>query len=53
MQQESTNEQQQLLSLMQKAFDKAKNRNMDASAMVHWLQQELQSEYTFVKEKAL
>ncbi|MGF2618176.1 hypothetical protein ACQUWN_21570 [Rossellomorea aquimaris] len=53
MQQDSTNEQQQLLNLMQKAFDKAKNGNMDASKMVNWLQKELKSEYTFVKEKAL
>jgi SPX domain protein involved in polyphosphate accumulation len=53
LQQDSTNEQQQLLTLMQKAFDKAKHGNMDASKMVTWLQKELQSEYTFVKEKAL
>ncbi|MGD6966630.1 hypothetical protein ACQCVP_09385 [Rossellomorea vietnamensis] len=53
MQQDPTNEQQQLLTLMQKAFDKAKHGNMDASKMVTWLQKELQNEYTFVKEKAL
>ncbi|WP_456273100.1 hypothetical protein [Bacillus sp. AK031] len=53
MQQDPTREQQQLLNLMQKAFDKAKHTNMDASKMVSWLQKELQTEYTFAKEKAL
>ncbi|WP_409252213.1 hypothetical protein V1502_19285 [Bacillus sp. SCS-153A] len=53
MQQGSTKDQQQLLNLMQKAFDKAKHGNMDASQMVTWLQKELQTEYTFVKQKAL
>lgn len=53
MQQDSTKDQQQLLNLMQKAFDKATHGNMDASKMVTWLQKELQTEYTFVKQKAL
>jgi SPX domain protein involved in polyphosphate accumulation len=53
LQQDSPNEQQQLLNLMKKAFDKAAHGNMDASKMVTWLQKELQSEYTFAKQKAL
>ncbi|WP_168412982.1 hypothetical protein [Bacillus salacetis] len=53
MSEESTKEQQQLLNLMQKAFDQASSGNMDASKMVTWLQKELQTEYTFMKQKVL
>ncbi|MEG9296055.1 hypothetical protein V6B33_06320 [Mangrovibacillus sp. Mu-81] len=44
---------QHVLSVMQKAFDKGQQGNMDANKMLSWLKQELQSEYTFQNEKAL
>jgi Ca2+-binding EF-hand superfamily protein len=42
-----------VLSVMQKAFDKGQQGNMDANKMLNWLKQELQAEYTFQNEKAL
>ncbi|MCA1055151.1 hypothetical protein LCM10_09140 [Rossellomorea aquimaris] len=45
--------EQHLLSVMQKAFDKGQQGNMDANKMLNWLKQELQTEYTFQSEKAL
>ncbi|QTC40506.1 hypothetical protein I7V34_15175 [Bacillus sp. V3] len=45
--------EQHVLSVMQKAFDKGQQGNMDANKMLNWLKQELQSEYTLQNEKAL
>jgi Ca2+-binding EF-hand superfamily protein len=45
--------EQHVLSVMQKAFDKGQQGNMDANKMLTWLKQELQSEYTIHNEKAL
>jgi Ca2+-binding EF-hand superfamily protein len=45
--------EQHVLSVMQKAFDKGHQGNMDANKMLNWLKQELQSEYTIQNEKAL
>ncbi|WP_156509858.1 hypothetical protein [Rossellomorea aquimaris] len=53
MKRETSNEQH-VLSVMQKAFDKGQQGNMDANKMLHWLKQELQTAYTFNNnEKAL
>jgi hypothetical protein len=45
-------EEKQLLTLMEKAFTKANNANMDTNQMINWLKQELQTQYT-QKPKAL
>jgi hypothetical protein len=45
--------EQHVLSVMQKAFDKGQQGNMDADKMLNWLKQELQTEYTLQSTKAL
>jgi Ca2+-binding EF-hand superfamily protein len=45
-------EERHLLTLMQKAFDKANQSNIDTNQMINWLKQELQTQYT-PKQKAL
>ena len=48
------NNNQHILTLIQKAFDKGQQGNMDTDKMIHWLKQELQSEYTIDQnQKAL
>lgn len=50
---EKVSKEQHVLSVMQKAFDKGQQGNMDSSKMLQWLKQELQTEYVFQNEKAL
>jgi Ca2+-binding EF-hand superfamily protein len=43
-----------VLSVLQRAFDKGQQGQMDADSMIHWLKQELQLGYTSNQsEKAL
>ncbi|WP_179884900.1 hypothetical protein [Bacillus sp. AFS015802] len=51
---ESKDNNQHILNVIQKAFDKGQQGNMDTDTMIHWLKQELQSGYTInTKQKAL
>jgi Ca2+-binding EF-hand superfamily protein len=48
------NDEQYVLSVLQKAFDKGQQGHMDTDTMIHWLKQELQLGYTTNQsEKAL
>ncbi|MBN8193740.1 hypothetical protein JI667_16440 [Bacillus sp. NTK074B] len=45
---------QHILNVIQKAFDRGQQGNMDTNTMIHWLKQELQSGYTInTNQKAL
>jgi hypothetical protein len=51
---EKVNNEQYVLSVLQRAFDMGQQGHMDADTMIHWLKQELQSGYTANQsEKAL
>ncbi|WGG45473.1 hypothetical protein [Rossellomorea sp. DA94] len=50
----NVNGDQHILNVIQKAFDKGQQGNMDTNTMIHWLKQELQSGYTIdTNQKAL
>ncbi|MCA1060890.1 hypothetical protein LCL96_18400 [Rossellomorea aquimaris] len=40
-----------VLSIIQKAYDKGQQDNMDTNKMIHWLKQELQTEYSVGQSK--
>ncbi|BCB05892.1 hypothetical protein [Bacillus sp. KH172YL63] len=43
-----------ILNVIQQAFDKGQQGNMDTNSMIHWLKQELQSGYSIDEnQKAL
>lgn len=50
---QKVSKEQHVLTVMQKAFDKGQQGNMDADKMLDWLKQELLTEYTFQNTKAL
>jgi Ca2+-binding EF-hand superfamily protein len=51
---EKVSKDQHILTVIQKAFDKGQQGDIDTNSMIHWLKQELQSGYKMNNsEKAL
>ncbi|MFI8687652.1 hypothetical protein [Rossellomorea sp. NPDC077527] len=50
----NVNNDQHILNVIQKAFDKGQQGNMDTNTMIHWLKQEIKSGYKIdTNQKAL